>query len=260
MSDVAPARDLVGRRVLVTGGSTGIGAAVVDRLARAGAHVVAVARRYEPLDELVGRVPGAVGITADLADPDHLDSVVDRTVEVLGGLDVVVNNAARADWLPALEVGRDLFDEIVGLNLWTPLRLAQLAHPHLAAREDGCVVMIGSVDARRPSAGAAVYGATKAGLAAMTVVLAKEWAGDGIRVMQVDPGLVDTPLASDSVDEIVASRARVNVVDRPGRPEEVAGLVHYLVSPLGRFATGTTFTLDGGALAMGPFDVRHGDR
>ena len=115
--------------------------------------------------------------------------------------------------------------------------------------------MIGSVDAVRPSPRASVYGATKAGLGAVTIALAKEWAPDGIRVNQVNPGLVDTPLAANTVAQVRASDAAINISRRVGEPEEIAGLVLYLVSPIGRFATGTIYTVDGGALATGPFDV-----
>lgn len=244
--------ELDGRRVVVTGASTGIGGAVAVRLARAGAHVVAVSRSGRSPD---GADSSVVPIAADLSQPDDLDALVDRAVAELGGLDVLVNNAGRGDWLPMDDVDREYFDDLIGLNLWAPLRLSQLAHPHLAAGDRPVIVMIGSVDAVRPSAGGVVYGASKAGLAAATVALAKEWGAEGIRVVQVDPGIVDTPMASEVVPRLEEVGFGVNIVRRAGTTEEVAGLVHYLVSPLGGFATGVSFRLDGGAVAMGPFDV-----
>jgi NAD(P)-dependent dehydrogenase (short-subunit alcohol dehydrogenase family) len=96
-----------------------------------------------------------------------------------------------------------------------------------------------------------VYGATKAALAASTVALAKEL--HPIRFVQVHPGLIDTPMVAD-VKEEVGDRV-FNLAERFGRPEEIAGMIHYLVSPLGRFANGNVFRVDGGALAMGPFDA-----
>ena len=243
--------DLSGRRAVVTGASAGIGAAIAARLAGAGADVIAVSRS--------GRVPEAEGsvrpLAADLSDAEAVDAVIDRAVAELGGLDILVNNAGRGDWLPLGVLDRQYFDGLVGLNLWAPLRLCQLAQPHLAAAEDAAVVMIGSVDAVRPSAGGAVYGATKAGLAAVTVALAKEWRADGIRATQVDPGIVDTPMAADVISELDAAGVSVNIAGRPGRPDEIAALVHYLVAPAGRFATGVSFRLDGGAVALGPFDM-----
>ncbi len=243
--------DLTGRRAVVTGASAGIGAAIAARLAGAGANVVAVSRS--------GRVPEAGGsvrpLVADLSDAEAVDGVIDVAVAELGGLDILVNNAGRGDWLPLDQLNREYFDGLVGLNLWAPLRLCQLAQPYLAAGDDSAVVMIGSVDAVRPSAGGAVYGATKAGLAAVTVALAKEWRADGIRVTQVDPGIVDTPMAADAIRELSTAGISVNIAGRAGEPDEIAALVHYLVAPAGRFATGASFRLDGGAVALGPFDM-----
>ena len=248
-----PAFDLTGRRALVTGASAGIGAAIAVRLAGAGADVVAVSRSGRLPDGANDRVHPLV---ADLSDATQVDTVVARAVEQLGGLDILVNNAGRGDWVALADIDRAYFDELIGLNLWAPLRLCQLARPHLAASSNGAVVMIGSIDAVRPSAGGAVYGASKAGLAAVTVALAKEWAADGVRVTQVDPGIVDTPLAHEIVEELKASGDRVNIVGRAGTGDEIAALVHYLVGPAGGFATGASFRLDGGAFAMGPFDAR----
>jgi len=200
------------------------------------------------------RVEGVEPLVADLGDPEQVDSLVDAAVEVLGGLDILVNNAGGADWRPVAELDREYFDSLVSLNLWAPLRLCQLARPHLAVGDGSSVVMIGSIDSTRPSPGGAVYGATKAALGATVVALAKEWMADGIRVNQVDPGLVDTPLAADAVAAVRDAGARINAVGRVGTPDEIAGLVHYLVAPVGGFANGACFTVDGGALAMGPFD------
>ena len=248
-----PGFDLSGRRALVTGASAGIGAAIALRLARAGARVVAVSRSGRLPDGVA--LDGIVPLVADLTVEADLDRVVDEAVAALGGLDILVNNAGRGDWLPLADVDRPYFDGLIGLNLWAPLRLCQLAHPHLAAGDDPAVVMIGSVDAVRPSAGGVVYGASKAGLAAATVALAKEWRADAIRVTQVDPGIVDTPLASEVVAELEEVGFGVNIVGRAGTGDEIAGLVHYLVAPVGRFATGASFRVDGGAVALGPFDL-----
>ena len=243
--------DLTSKRVVVTGASAGIGAAIAVRLAEAGADVVAVSRS--------GRTPEAEGtirpLVADLSDPGAVDTVIPAAVKVLGGLDILVNNAGRGDWLPLVDLDRAYFDGLVGLNLWAPLRLCQLAHPYLASVDDAAVVMIGSVDAVRPSAGGAVYGAAKAGLGAVAVALAKEWRYDGIRVTQVNPGLVDTPMAAEVISELDTAGVSVNIAGRAGMPDEVAALVHYLVAPARRFATGASFRLDGGAVALGPLDV-----
>ena len=245
--------NLAGYRVIVTGASSGIGAAVASRLAGAGAGVVGVSRSGEVPQSTESIAP----LVADLSDPEQTDSVIDRAVAILGGLDVLVNNAGRGDWLPFADLDRDYFDGYVALNLWAPLRLCQRAHPHLAASDNPSVVMMGSVDAERPSPGSVVYGATKAALSAATVALSKEWMAEGIRVNQVNPGLVDTPLTSAIVESLDESGESINIAGRAGLPDEVARLVHYLVAPVGRFANGASFRVDGGALALGPFDRWH---
>ena len=251
--------DLDGQAALVTGASSGIGRAIAATLANAGADVVLVARRADELDivaaEIVSRGGRGVPVVADLSDPEQVDTVVDRAVGALGQLDIVVNAAGRADWASALETDQASIAAHLPLNAWVPLRLAQLAHPYLSESADGVVVMVGSVDAARPSSGAAAYGASKGAMSSLTVVLAKEWASDGIRVVQVDPGLVRTPMAAEVVRKVNSGERKINLVKRAGEPAEVAALVLYLVSPSGRFATGTSFRLDGGALAVGPFDV-----
>jgi NAD(P)-dependent dehydrogenase (short-subunit alcohol dehydrogenase family) len=249
--------DLSGRRAIVTGASAGIGASIAVRLASAGADVVAVSRSGRAPD---CEVEPIIGLAADLSARADLDQVVAEATERLGGLDILVNNAGRGDWVPIEALDRAHFDEMVDLNLWAPLRLCQLAHPHLATSRHGSVVMIGSVDAVRPSAGSVVYGATKAGLAAVTISLAKAWGTDGITVNQINPGLVETPMSTEVVEALSVAGESINISGRPGTGDEIAGLVHYLVSGAGRFATGSTFTVDGGALALGPFDGRQTGR
>jgi NAD(P)-dependent dehydrogenase (short-subunit alcohol dehydrogenase family) len=166
-----------------------------------------------------------------------------------------VNNAGLGAFVDLPDVDRSHFDTMVGLNLWAPLRLCQRAHPHLAASSEAAVVMIGSIDAIRPSGGAAVYGATKAGLMGITVALAREWADDGIRINQINPGIIDTPMAADAIDGLSGSGVRYNIAGRPGTGDEIAAQAHYLVAPAGRFATGRSFEIDGGALSLGPFDA-----
>ena len=242
--------NLAEQRVLVTGASSGIGAAIASRLANAGATVVVVSRS--------GGVPESKGamysLVADLSEPEETDTVIERTVDMLGGLDILVNNAGRGDPRPFVDVDREYFNAYVGLNLWAPLRLCQHAYEYLAQSSDPSVVMIGSVDAERPSPGSVVYGATKGALSAATVALSKEWMAAGIRVNQVNPGLVDTQLTSEIVRSLKESGESINIVGRVGLPDEIAGLVHYLVAPVGRFANGASFRIDGGALALGPFD------
>ncbi len=251
---------LAGRRVLVTGASAGIGYGIAQILGEAGARVALVARNRESLTRACSQL-GESGIDAhpveaDLSQSAELESVVERTVDALGGLDIVVSNAGMAEWGSTLGIDRETFDRHMALNVWAPFRVVQLAHPHLVASPfaDRSVVMIGSIDGERPSGGASLYGATKGALRSMVVALAKEWRDDGIRVNLVAPGLVETPMAQTVVDELDSSPVRINLVGRAGQITEIGGMVLYLVSSLGRFTNGTRFTVDGGALASGPFD------
>ncbi|MDH3499116.1 MAG: SDR family oxidoreductase [Acidimicrobiia bacterium] len=252
--DPTTGMELTDQRVLITGGSTGIGAATARRAVTAGARVVAVARRKEPLDRMAEELgPAFTPLQADLANPEALEGLTERVVVALGGLDIIVNCAARADWMPFEQLDHDTFNAMFGLNVWAPLHLLQQALPHLRASEHPVVVMVGSVDAERPSPGAVAYGATKSALTAATVALSKEVSP--VRVVQVNPGLIDTPMIADIADDLAALDAPINLAGRLGRPEEIAGLIHYLISPLGRFANGNVFRVDGGALVMGPFDA-----
>jgi 3-oxoacyl-[acyl-carrier protein] reductase len=245
---------LDGRRILITGGTSGIGAATARRFVAAGASVAVVGRRPEPIAAIENELGSAcTGIRADLADAADLDRVIEEAVTALGGIDGVVSCAARADWMPFEDLDRTTFDAMFGLNVWAPMRLVQLAQPHLLASSDPVVILIGSVDAERPSPGAAAYGATKAALTAITVALAKELAP--IRFVGVNPGLIDTPMVADVKTELERNGDVFNLAGRMGTPDEIAGLIHYLISKLGRFVNGNVIRADGGALAMGPFDL-----
>ncbi len=251
---------LLGRRVLVTGASAGIGFGIAQMLGEAGAKVALAARNSDSLDEACDKLDSlgidAVALVADLLEPEVVDGVVDRAVEAMGGLDIVINNAGMARWQNVLDLDRKSFDQHMALNVWAPLRISQLAHPHLVVSPfpDRSIVMVGSIDGDRPSPGAAIYGATKGARQSMIVALAKEWRDDHIRVNLVAPGLVETPLAQSVVDGLDDSPVRINLADRAGHITEIGGMVLYLVSALGQFANGTCFTIDGGALASGPFD------
>ena len=230
---------LAEQRFLESGDSSGIGAAIATRLANAGATVVVVSRS--------GGLPESTGtmysLVADLSAPEETDTVIEKTVDILGGLDVLVNNVGRGDTIPFVDIDRDYFNAYIGLNLWVPLRLCQHAYEYLAQSSDPSVVMIGSVDAERPSPGSVVYGATKGALSAAIVALSKEWMAAGIRVNQVNPGLVDTQLTSEIVRSLEGSGESINIAGRVGLPDEIAGLVHYLVAPVGRFANGASFRI-----------------
>lgn len=251
-SDTAPSSaGLAGRVALVTGASRGIGAATAGTLAARGAAVALVGRSADALDEVAARVRAAGGVAvplvADLADPDAVATLVPRVVAELGGLDILVNNAgllppatrserlSRADW-----------DAVLALNLTAPWALASQAHPVLAERGGGVIVNVTSTAAYYPSIGLAHYCSSKAALEMTTKVLALEWARDGIRVVGIAPGRVDTDLVRPIVAYDEKRGARPNPLNRLGRPEEIAAAIAFVSSDDGGYLTGTTVVLDGG--------------
>jgi NADP-dependent 3-hydroxy acid dehydrogenase YdfG len=224
-----PALD--GRRVLITGASSGIGAAVARSVSDAGGRVALVARRGEVLRELAAELDG-VALTADVTDLDALTVATDRAAEELGGLDGLVTAAGLlrpggvreadpADWRTMLEV-----------NVLGTLHAVRAAAGHLAAADHADVVTLSSMTGRRLSTTElGVYAATKAGVHALSEGLRRELAEDGIRVTVVAPGLVDTPILAGQ-DHPVARRLREAAPAKGLLPEDVAErIVSVLGSP-----------------------------
>lgn len=239
-----------GKKVLVTGGSRGIGAAIALRLAREGADV---AITYEHSADKAGEVVRAIealghkgfAIAADSADPVAVKGAVDKAVASLGGLDILVNNAgiwrggAVAEWTLA-----DI-DATLAVNVRAVVLASQAAAAHLGA--GGRIISTGSCLADRVvEEGATLYAMSKAALIGFTKGLARDLGPRGITVNIVHPGSTDTdmnPAIGPQADE---QRARM-AIPRYGKPEDIAGLVAYLASEEARFVTGAGFAIDGGA-------------
>ncbi|MCU1655489.1 MAG: tsaC1 2 [Pseudonocardiales bacterium] len=246
-------RDAVGKIALITGASRGIGAATARALARRGAAVALVARSAEALEQPVLDIRAAGGtamaIAADLGDPHGLEAVVPAVVEELGGIDILVNNAGMLP--PATrseQLSRSQWDQVLALNVTAPWFLAASAHDPMAARGGGVVVNVTSTASYYPSIGLAHYCSSKAALEMATKVLALEWARDGIRVVGIAPGRIDTDLVRAIVAYDQKRGARPNPVNRLGRPEEVAQTIAFLCSDQAAYITGTTVVIDGGEL------------
>lgn len=240
-----------GRRVLVTGASRGIGAAIARRFADLGADVAVTARSAEAVQVLAGRLrqagTRAVAVPADLTDRDSLAALTDRVGEEFGGLDVLVNNAGM---LPAAAlaagVGWAEWDQVIGLNLSAPWFLACRAKELMGS--GGVVVNNASTASYYPSRGLVAYNVSKAGLVMLTRVLALEWARDGVRVVGVAPGKIDTELVQPVVRWSEKTERPLNPMRRIGQDHEVADLVVFLASDQAGFITGVTVPIDGGEL------------
>jgi NAD(P)-dependent dehydrogenase (short-subunit alcohol dehydrogenase family) len=256
---VGYAPHLAGARVIVTGGTRGIGHAIATRFLREGAAVV-VCGRTEP-DE----VPEADGRRAtfhavDLRDADAAAGFVEASAAQLGGLDIVVNNAGGSPPAEAATVSPRFVERIVALNLLAPFHVAQPANRIMQAQDGGGhIINIGSVSGRVPNPGTAAYSAAKAGLTMLTRALALEWA-PRVRVNQVTVGLVRTELAEETYGDQAAQAAvaRTIPLQRMAEPADVAAACVLLTSPDAGYVSGGELVVDGGgelpprASAMSP--------
>jgi 3-oxoacyl-[acyl-carrier protein] reductase len=237
---------------LVTGGSRGIGAAIARRLAQDGAAVaITYASAKQKADEVVRAIEAAGGqalaIHADSADAEALKSAISETLQTLGRLDVLINNAGIAIVSPLDQFSLEDFDRMVAINIRGVFVAAQEASRHM--NEGGRIITIGSVNAdRMPFAGGSAYAMTKAAVAGLTRGLARDLGPRGITVNNVQPGPVDTDM--NPADGPFAEMLKgMLAVQRYGQGDEIAGLVAYLAGPEAGFITGASVTIDGGFAA-----------
>jgi NAD(P)-dependent dehydrogenase (short-subunit alcohol dehydrogenase family) len=245
------AKPLRGRRALVTGASRGIGAAIARKLAEQGADLALAARSVAAIDalgeELRGMGVRALSVPTDLTDRRALQALMDRVSEEFGGLEILVNNAGV---LPAASraenLGWDAWDASLGLNLSAPWFLACRAKELM--RRGGVVVNNASTAAYFPSRGLVAYNVSKSAMIMLTRVLALEWAKEGVRVVGVAPGKIDTELVAPIVAWTQKHEMPLNPLRRIGTDTEVADLVAFLVSDRAGYITGITVPIDGGEL------------
>jgi 3-oxoacyl-[acyl-carrier protein] reductase len=240
---------LSGRRALVTGGSRGIGAAIVRRLAADGAMVAfTYAASPGPAEnlraELSARGSNAVAIKADSADAQQVIDAVDQAVAAFGGLDILVNNAGMSTSGVVESFPLQDFDRMLAVNVRGVFVAIQRAIPYLGT--GGRIVTIGSIFAERvPRPSSAVYAMTKAALTGLTRGLARELGPRGITVNVIQPGPTATDTNPDS-GEFADAMRQLTAVGHYGRPEDIASAVAYLASPEAGFITGITWNVDGG--------------
>ncbi len=246
-------RLLENKRALVTGGSRGIGAAVVRRLAREGAHV---ALTYVSKPDQAGATAKAaqahgvkaLAIQADGADAQAVVAAVERTAREWGGVDILVNNAGIAAMAPIDEFRLEDFDRMLAVNLRAVFVATQAAVKHM--QSGGRILTIGSCNAERmPFVGGAVYAMNKAALVGLVKGLARDLGPRGITINNVQPGPIDTDMNPADSDFAEMLRKQVLALPRYGTADEVAALVAYLAGPEAGFVTGASLTIDGGFTA-----------
>lgn len=249
----APFR-LDGKTALVTGGTRGIGAAVAEEFADAGARVLLTGRQEADVAAAVARIGrGAVGLVYDSSVDGAAERLAQEVTDKIGALDVLVNNAAILKPHFLTRVSHGELDELLSVNVKSPFFLSNGVHPLLKASGKGAIVTITAAGGHRPMPGIGAYCASKAALINFTIAMAKEWAKDGIRVNALTPGSVatDAILPKDPAkrEAFVAEMASQNLFKRLADPREIARATRFLASDAASYMTGSVMTVDAGFLA-----------
>jgi NAD(P)-dependent dehydrogenase (short-subunit alcohol dehydrogenase family) len=245
--------DLAGKRALVTGASRGIGRAIAEAYAEAGADVALLARSADALEEVATAVRKhgrrAVVLPTDVTDRDAVDGAVAAALHELGSIDIVVNNAGGSSFSSPLASTRESgWRQTLALNLDATFHVCQAVAPILLEQRSGSVVNVASIAGLVATPGLGHYGAAKAAVLALTRTLAVEWAKSGVRVNALAPGWVATDLtefarADESIGDALIGRVPLG---RWATPEEIAWPAVFLASDAASFITGQTLIVDGG--------------
>lgn len=248
----APNTDLTGHVACVTGASSGLGRRAALVLSRAGASVVAVARRAEALESLREEAPGPVAaLPFDLADRDGLADLARRAAETFGAPDILVHAAGINTREVADAVTPEGWDITVNLNLAVPFFLSQRMVSGMKAKGWGRIVNFASLQSHRAFPGGLSYGAAKGGVAQLTRAMAEAWSRDGINVNAIGPGFFRTELTAAvfADPERAARNAAQTCIGRNGEPEDIDGPLLFLCSEASGYVTGQVLMVDGGFTA-----------
>ncbi|UUT22270.1 MULTISPECIES: SDR family oxidoreductase [Pseudomonas] len=239
--------DLSGRCAVITGGAAGIGLACATLLVERGAKVALLDRDPEVVEIAARLGAGHLGLALDLRQLDQVQHAVDRVAEYFGRLDFLVNSAGVALLDKALEVNENTWDTTLDINLKASFFVAQACARHMLERGSGRIVNLASQAAVIGLDRHVAYCASKAAVVGMTKVLAMEWAAHGINVNAVSPTIVETALGKKAWAGELGERAKSQIpVGRFAQPEEIAGLVLYLLSDAAQMITGENVVIDGG--------------
>ncbi|MDP1931736.1 MAG: SDR family oxidoreductase [Gammaproteobacteria bacterium] len=250
--------NLTGKVALITGSTKGIGLAIARRMAQAGARVVISSRNQEICDEVAASINAeggvAVAIACNINYKEQLRQLVDKTVEQLGTIDILVCNAAlNPHYGSSQNIPDEAFDKIMNANIGSAHRLCQMVLPAMAEKGGGAVIIVSSIAGLKGPPVLGAYGISKAADMQMARNLAVEWGPKNIRVNCIAPGLVRTDFARALWEnpETYAATVAKYPLRRIGEPDEIAGAAIYLASDAGSFTTGQTLVVDGGGTISG---------
>ena len=249
---------LEGKVALVTGGSRGLGRAMVLGLAKAGADVVIASRKLESCEQVAEDVRAmgrrALPISAHAGRMESLDALLEQTYDAFGRLDVLINNAGTNPVTAGLsDLTPELFQKVFEVNTKGPWYLASRAAPRMAAHGGGSIINVISVGGLKPPAYQGFYAGSKAALHAMTKVMAAEWASMGIRVNAIAPGSFHSDMLDAALKILPGyeeGSRNASLQKRIAETDEIIGPVMYLASDMSKFTTGATLVADGGYLVL----------
>lgn len=249
---------LKGKTAIVTGSSRGIGRAIAVAYARAGARVVITSRKADACAAVVEQLRGegfeAMAIACNISRKEEITALVDQTEKAYGPVDVLVCNAAVNPYYgPLSGITDEAFSKVLDVNIRSNLWLVNRVAPGMAEKGKGSIVIISSIAALTGSRVLGAYGISKAADISLARSLALEWGKQGIRANCIAPGLIKTDFAKALWDnpETLAGALKSSPLNAIGEPEDIAGAALLLGSDAGRFITGTTIVIDGGATIGG---------